>query len=85
MAEHLDLLDVPVLVGVGAAFDFVSGHKRQAPRWMQRIGLEWLFRLANEPRRLWPRYRQYPRFALLLLARLLAREDRQANTEDDRS
>ena len=45
-----------VFVAVGAAFDFVAGHKRQAPRWMQRHGLEWLFRLASEPRRLWKRY-----------------------------
>ncbi|MBI1758328.1 MAG: WecB/TagA/CpsF family glycosyltransferase [Actinobacteria bacterium] len=45
-----------VFVAVGAAFDFVAGTKRQAPRWMQRSGLEWLFRLATEPRRLWRRY-----------------------------
>jgi N-acetylglucosaminyldiphosphoundecaprenol N-acetyl-beta-D-mannosaminyltransferase len=44
------------LVAVGAAFDFHAGHKRQAPAWMQRVGLEWLFRLATEPRRLWRRY-----------------------------
>jgi N-acetylglucosaminyldiphosphoundecaprenol N-acetyl-beta-D-mannosaminyltransferase len=45
-----------VYVAVGAAFDFVAGNKRQAPIWMQRHGLEWLFRLATEPRRLWRRY-----------------------------
>lgn len=45
-----------VFAAVGAAFDFVAGTKRQAPRWMQRYGLEWLFRLASEPRRLWKRY-----------------------------
>lgn len=45
-----------VVAAVGAAFDFVAGHKRQAPLWMQRNGLEWLFRLASEPRRLWKRY-----------------------------
>ena len=50
------LLEAPVLVGVGAAFDFHSGGIRQAPRWMQRSGLEWLFRLVQEPRRLWRRY-----------------------------
>jgi N-acetylglucosaminyldiphosphoundecaprenol N-acetyl-beta-D-mannosaminyltransferase len=49
-------LDAPVLVGIGAAFDFLSGEKPQAPRWMQGIGLEWLFRLCCEPRRLWRRY-----------------------------
>jgi N-acetylglucosaminyldiphosphoundecaprenol N-acetyl-beta-D-mannosaminyltransferase len=46
----------PVILSVGAAFDFLSGARRRAPRWMQRIGLEWLHRLASEPRRLWRRY-----------------------------
>jgi len=50
------LLDAPALIGVGAAFDFHSGTQAQAPRWMQRSGLEWLFRLVHEPRRLWRRY-----------------------------
>jgi N-acetylglucosaminyldiphosphoundecaprenol N-acetyl-beta-D-mannosaminyltransferase len=45
-----------VAIGVGAAFDFVAGSLREAPRWMQRSGLEWLFRLVSEPRRLWRRY-----------------------------
>ena len=56
MARYVGRLPVPVLIGVGAAFDFHAGLKRQAPRWMQRSGLEWLFRLASEPRRLGPRY-----------------------------
>jgi len=56
MAAHVGRLRAPVLVGVGAAFDFHAGVKRQAPRWMQRSGLEWSFRLATEPRRLWRRY-----------------------------
>jgi N-acetylglucosaminyldiphosphoundecaprenol N-acetyl-beta-D-mannosaminyltransferase len=56
MAEHRDRVDAPVFIGVGAAFDFHAGLKRQAPRWMQRTGLEWLFRLLAEPRRLWRRY-----------------------------
>jgi N-acetylglucosaminyldiphosphoundecaprenol N-acetyl-beta-D-mannosaminyltransferase len=56
MAAHIGRLHAPVLVGVGAAFDFHAGVKRQAPRWMQRSGLEWTFRLATEPRRLWRRY-----------------------------
>ena len=71
MAAHRNRLTAPVLIGVGAAFDFLSGAKAQAPRWMQRAGLEWLFRLATEPRRLWPRYRQYPLFVLLVLAQFL--------------
>jgi N-acetylglucosaminyldiphosphoundecaprenol N-acetyl-beta-D-mannosaminyltransferase len=49
-------LEASVLIGVGAAFDFHTGRVAQAPRWMQRAGLEWLFRLLHEPRRLWRRY-----------------------------
>jgi N-acetylglucosaminyldiphosphoundecaprenol N-acetyl-beta-D-mannosaminyltransferase len=55
MVRHQDRLDA-VMLGVGAAFDFIAGEKRQAPSWMQRRGLEWLFRLVTEPRRLWRRY-----------------------------
>jgi N-acetylglucosaminyldiphosphoundecaprenol N-acetyl-beta-D-mannosaminyltransferase len=71
MAAHLGRINAPVLMGVGAAFDFLSGTKHQAPRWMQRGGLEWLFRLASEPRRLWRRYAQYPLFGLLVAAESL--------------
>lgn len=56
MSENLACLNVPVLVGVGAAFDFHIGRARQAPAWMRENGLEWLFRLLTEPRRLWRRY-----------------------------
>jgi len=56
MARFRPRLEAPVLVGVGAAFDFLAGVKRQAPRWVQRSGFEWLFRLLCEPRRLWRRY-----------------------------
>jgi N-acetylglucosaminyldiphosphoundecaprenol N-acetyl-beta-D-mannosaminyltransferase len=56
MHRHRDKLRVPVMIGVGAAFDFLSSRKRQAPVWMQDRGLEWLFRLVQEPRRLWKRY-----------------------------
>jgi N-acetylglucosaminyldiphosphoundecaprenol N-acetyl-beta-D-mannosaminyltransferase len=59
MFERCNYLRVPVLVGVGAAFDFHAGIKKQAPRWMQENGLEWLFRLLQEPRRLWHRYLVY--------------------------
>jgi N-acetylglucosaminyldiphosphoundecaprenol N-acetyl-beta-D-mannosaminyltransferase len=60
-----------VLVCVGAAFDFLAGRLAQAPRWMQTIGLEWLFRLAQEPRRLWRRYAYYnPLFLGLVLLQL---------------
>jgi N-acetylglucosaminyldiphosphoundecaprenol N-acetyl-beta-D-mannosaminyltransferase len=63
MREFRDRLDAPMLVGVGAAFDFHAGLVPQAPAWMQATGLEWLYRLAQEPRRLWRRYARYnPRF-----------------------
>ena len=71
MADHLGRLEVPVMVGVGATFDFLGGRKPHAPRWIQGSGFEWLFRLATEPRRLWPRYRRYPLFVLLVLAQEL--------------
>lgn len=68
MAEHRARLTAPVLIGVGAAFDFLTGRKPQAPRWMQRAGLEWLFRLLTEPRRLWRRYLiNNPLFVVLVL------------------
>lgn len=56
MQTHRALLDAPVLAGVGAAFDFHSGRKKEAPRWVKRSGLQWLHRLASDPRRLWRRY-----------------------------
>jgi N-acetylglucosaminyldiphosphoundecaprenol N-acetyl-beta-D-mannosaminyltransferase len=63
MAAMRPRLDAPVLVGVGAAFDFHAGLVPQAPEWMQAAGLEWLYRMAQEPRRLGPRYVRYnPRF-----------------------
>ncbi len=72
MARHYELLRPAVLLGVGAAFDFHAGVKRQAPRWMMRSGLEWLFRMLQEPRRLGPRYlRNNPIFAALILMQIL--------------
>ena len=69
MADHRAQLTAPVLIGVGAAFNFHSGRIPQAPHWMQQYGLEWLFRLWQEPRRLWYRYLVYnPLFVLLILA-----------------
>jgi N-acetylglucosaminyldiphosphoundecaprenol N-acetyl-beta-D-mannosaminyltransferase len=57
MAERLREFEAaPVILCVGAAFDFVAGTKRRAPEWMQRSGLEWLHRLVSDPRRLWGRY-----------------------------
>ena len=56
MNLHRERLQVPVILGVGAAFDFFTGRVRQAPTWMRSHGLEWAFRLGSEPRRLWKRY-----------------------------
>lgn len=76
MATMRDQLDAPVLIGVGAAFDFLSGLVAQAPPRLQRMGLEWAFRLSREPRRLWRRYLRYnPRF-LIGFARQYARHRR---------
>ncbi len=71
MAQHWQRLDATLFFGVGAAFDFHAGRMRQAPRWMQRSGLEWFFRLCSEPRRLWRRYlRNNPAFAWRILCQL---------------
>ena len=76
MARMRPLLDAPVLVGVGAAFDFLAGRKRQAPAWMQRRGLEWLFRLSQEPRRLLGRYLRYNPAFVAAFVRQYVRERR---------
>jgi len=71
MAEFLPRLEVTLMIGVGAAFDFHTGRVKQAPRWMQRSGLEWFFRLCQEPRRLAGRYfRNNPRFAMKIAGQL---------------
>jgi N-acetylglucosaminyldiphosphoundecaprenol N-acetyl-beta-D-mannosaminyltransferase len=78
MAAMRERLDAPVLVGVGAAFDFHAGLVPQAPEWMQSAGLEWAYRLAHEPGRLWRRYLRYnPRF-VTGFARQYARHRRAA-------
>lgn len=86
MAIHRTRLRAPVLIGVGAAFDFLSGVKPQAPRWMQRSGMEWLFRLAAEPRRLWRRYLvDNPLFVMLVTLQLLGlRRSGAQETEEER-
>ena len=83
MWRNRQRLNAPILAGVGAAFDFHSGQKRQAPRWMMKVGLEWLFRLATEPHRLWKRYLIYnPLFLVLMMLqglgilRLIIKADR---------
>lgn len=72
MSAYGPRLAATVLLGVGAAFDFHAGRVRQAPRWIQRSGFEWLYRLCAEPRRLWKRYlTNNPRFAFHLLGQAL--------------
>ena len=73
MAQYLSILpEVKIFIGVGAAFDLLTGRVRQAPKWMQRFGLEWLFRLIQEPRRLAKRYLvNNPLFVLRATAQLL--------------
>jgi len=74
MARHWPHLAAGLMIGVGAAFDFHAGLKPQAPRWMQRSGLEWFYRLLQEPARLGPRYlKNNPRFLWLLLKQKLGR------------
>jgi N-acetylglucosaminyldiphosphoundecaprenol N-acetyl-beta-D-mannosaminyltransferase len=84
MSEHRERLGL-VMAGVGAAFDFLAGTKQQAPRLLQRAGLEWCFRLATEPRRLWWRYLYHnPRYLALFARQLIAgrgRSDRATNGE----
>ncbi len=73
MARMRAALDVPVMCGVGAAFDFHAGRISQAPTWMQEHGMEWLYRIAQEPRRLLPRYLWFnPRFVISVARQLLA-------------
>ena len=82
MAAHKDRVQA-VMVGVGAAFDFLAGTKQQAPRWMMPLGLEWLFRLCTEPRRLWKRYLKHnPRYVVLLTLQLLGLKDKPAPAGD---
>lgn len=72
MAAQLDHLHTCVMLGVGAAFDFHTGRIKQAPIWMRRSGLEWLYRLTREPRRLWRRYvLGNPRFVVLIALQLI--------------
>jgi len=76
VAEHERLLEVPLIVGVGGALDVIAGDVARAPVWAQRTGLEWAFRLAQEPRRLWRRYLTTNVRFLVLVAGALARRRR---------
>jgi N-acetylglucosaminyldiphosphoundecaprenol N-acetyl-beta-D-mannosaminyltransferase len=80
MSRHIGRIHAPVMVGVGAAFDFHAGLKSQAPRWMQKTGLEWFFRLLTEPKRLWRRYlTNNPLFCLYFLMQTLGLQDFSAS------
>jgi N-acetylglucosaminyldiphosphoundecaprenol N-acetyl-beta-D-mannosaminyltransferase len=77
MARMRERLEVPVMCAVGAAFDFHAGRVSQAPGWMQQRGLEWIYRLAQEPRRLLPRYvYSNPRFVLAFARQWLSLRSR---------
>ncbi len=84
MATFRDRLMAPVLIGVGVAFDIHTGRVPQAPRWMQRAALEWLFRLFIEPRRLWRRYLIYnPLFVLYIILQWLGLKKFPLNDRTD--
>jgi N-acetylglucosaminyldiphosphoundecaprenol N-acetyl-beta-D-mannosaminyltransferase len=67
MAAHLGRIEAAAMIGVGAAFDFHSGHAKWAPRWVRDLGLEWIWRLAQEPRRMWRRNLDNPLFLLAVI------------------
>jgi len=69
MHQHGEACGVPVMIGIGASLDFVAGTLKRAPRWMQKTGTEWLWRVLTEPRRLWRRYFDDGRLFLALLWR----------------
>lgn len=82
IAQHLAACGIPLAIEVGSSFLYFSGRMRRAPRWMQRRGLEWLWRLLHEPRRLWKRYliRDLPFFYYLLRQKLSPAGSSGANT-----
>jgi N-acetylglucosaminyldiphosphoundecaprenol N-acetyl-beta-D-mannosaminyltransferase len=85
LAENLPALGVPVGVNVGAAIDFAAGRMHRAPRWMQRTGLEWFFRLAQEPRRLAGRYARNAWFIARMVARSRSGHRVPSGPEDETS
>ena len=64
--RHAAALGVPIAIGVGGTFDYIAGRAKRAPRWLRRIGLEWVYRLVHEPWR-WRRMLVLPQFAILVL------------------
>jgi N-acetylglucosaminyldiphosphoundecaprenol N-acetyl-beta-D-mannosaminyltransferase len=76
--EHKDAAGVPVTICCGAALDFISGNKKRAPRWLQKLGLEWFYRVIHDPRRLWKRYLVANTHFIFLLAGELLRKNRES-------
>jgi N-acetylglucosaminyldiphosphoundecaprenol N-acetyl-beta-D-mannosaminyltransferase len=75
MSDHRDHLKA-IMLGVGASFDFYAGNVKESPEWLGKLGLEWLYRLTQEPRRLWRRYLILnPRFMLLAAKQLLQKSE----------
>ncbi|RUL84920.1 WecB/TagA/CpsF family glycosyltransferase [Tautonia sociabilis] len=86
IAEHIEQLGVPVAVNVGAAIDFAAGRVRRAPVWVQRIGMEWAWRIGTDPRRLGPRYARNARFLLRMVLADLRRGRRpEPDPAEDRA
>lgn len=87
LSKHHDRLKVPLRMGVGAAFDFTAGIKKQAPHWLSKVGLEWFVRWADEPRRLTGRYLRstliFPYFFARLSLELVGRVGRHRRTGDE--
>ena len=72
MAEHLGRIRATAMIGVGAAFDFHSGNVKWSPAWIRKLGLEWAYRFAQNPRRTWRRNLDSPRFILAVLRQRLS-------------
>lgn len=85
MAEHWRHTRVTAIIGVGAAFDFHSGNVKRAPAWMRRLACEWLWRLAQEPRRLWPKNLLNPLFIAAVLAQRVAMGYGEKESPDKRA
>jgi N-acetylglucosaminyldiphosphoundecaprenol N-acetyl-beta-D-mannosaminyltransferase len=84
MARWIDRFHVPLLVGVGAAFDFHTGALRDSPHWVKRSGLQWIHRLMQEPKRLWPRYlRNNPAFIWRIACQFAGLRDRPSDFESE--
>ena len=85
MSSHVDRLSVAVQAGTGAAFDYLSGNKPQAPKWLATLGLEWFFRMCSEPRRLFARYlKNNPAFVYRVLLQGLGKKPAALAESDSR-